>query len=133
MGEIIKLEKKCTRTKLWLPTLSLTKFLVWSRWDTTEDEHEDDEDPGTSLTSASPFRITDSLRHIDVIRGLNPEESADLGIPQRRNPDALPPSNIVEQIFSWLYLCFSTLLSGNTLFALKAGVLSSTRFSILLA
>ncbi|KAK7688323.1 hypothetical protein QCA50_008695 [Cerrena zonata] len=105
LEDIIKLEKTYTKATLWLPTLSLSKILVWSRWDTDDGEHADDEDP-------------------DIIPGLGPEESADLGLTGRRDPDALPPSNFFEIVMSWLYNGFRSLMSGNSLFALKAGVLT---------
>jgi hypothetical protein len=48
----------------------------------------------------------------------------DLGMPRRRDPDALPPANTFEQILNIIYHHFSGLGGGNVLFAIKAGVLS---------
>ena len=49
---------------------------------------------------------------------------ADLGIPRRRDPDALPPRNFLEWIMSQLYLGVTGLGGGNALFAVKAGLLT---------
>ena len=76
---------------------------------------------------SSPRDILISLFHSpkDIIPGLGPQESADLGLTGRRDPDALPPSNFFEMVMSWLYQGFMSLMSGNSLFAIKAGVLTS--------
>ncbi|KAI0070007.1 hypothetical protein K474DRAFT_1609486 [Panus rudis PR-1116 ss-1] len=103
---IIDLEKRCKKAKLWLPSLPLSKLLIWSRWETElEDETHDDEDP-------------------DTIPGITPEEMQDLGMTRRRDPDALPPSNIFELVMSLLYRGFTSMQGGNALYALKAGVLT---------
>jgi hypothetical protein len=49
---------------------------------------------------------------------------ADLGIPQRRDPDALPPKNHFEWIMSNLYRGVTGLGGGNALFTVKAGLLT---------
>lgn len=43
----------------------------------------------------------------------------------RRNPDALPPRNLFELVMSWIHDLIQTLAGGNSLFALKAGLLTS--------
>ena len=49
---------------------------------------------------------------------------ADLGMPRRRDPDALPPRNSVESFMNLLYHGLSSLGRGNVLFALKAATLT---------
>lgn len=57
------MEKTWTKATLWLPTLPLTKMLVWSRWDPDDGEHADDEDPGNAPSGfTSPITQSDSLR-----------------------------------------------------------------------
>lgn len=48
----------------------------------------------------------------------------DLGATAPRNPDALPPRNIVEEVATWLHTNIGLLTRGNSLFALKGGVLT---------
>ena len=55
----------------------------------------------------------------------------DLGMAERRDPDALPPRNLFESLMNLLHRMLEALSSGNVLFAIKAGVLTSMR--ILLA
>ena len=47
---------------------------------------------------------------------------------QRRNPDALPPSNIIELVGTWIFTAVSALGHGNLLFAIKAAVLTGEEF-----
>ncbi|KAH8977335.1 hypothetical protein EDB86DRAFT_3092495 [Lactarius hatsudake] len=49
----------------------------------------------------------------------------DIGVAQRRDPDALPPRNSFEAFMSVLYHAFRGLSRGNQLFAIKAGVLTA--------
>lgn len=58
----------------------------------------------------------------DVIQGMQRE---DLGHARMRDPDALPPRNAFEWIMNALYRGCSELVQGNSLYAIKAGVLSS--------
>lgn len=52
------------------------------------------------------------------------EQDADLGQTRRRDPDALPPSNLFEAVMYWLYHATAALGGGNVLFAIKAGLLT---------
>lgn len=45
-------------------------------------------------------------------------------LPQRRDPDALPPSNFVERISDFVYQAGGAILNGNLLYAVKAGLLT---------
>jgi len=58
----------------------------------------------------------------DVIQGLSPEVMEDLGMPRRRDPDALPPRNALESFMNVLYHAVFSFGSGNSLFAVKAGI-----------
>lgn len=49
----------------------------------------------------------------------------DLGAPGRRDPDALPPDNVFQLLMSWVHRGYTELFSGNSLFALKAALLTS--------
>jgi hypothetical protein len=60
----------------------------------------------------------------DIIQGIDPSWMEDLGMPRRRDPDALPPHNMLEWVMSHLYDAVAALGGGNSLFAMKAGVLT---------
>jgi hypothetical protein len=45
-------------------------------------------------------------------------------LPQRRDPDALPPSNFPERISDFVYQVGGLILNGNLLYAVKAGLLT---------
>lgn len=65
------------------------------------------------------------VRHPDIIQGTRPMDyEPDLGLPKRRNPDALPPRNAVEWVMSRIHIATLSLWSGNSLFAIKAGFIS---------
>ncbi len=51
------------------------------------------------------------------------EEDED-SIPQKRDPDALPPSNFLERISDLVYHVGRVVLNGNLLYAAKAGLLT---------
>ena len=50
----------------------------------------------------------------------------DIGMPTRRDPDALPPGDLLEAIGGLIYYILSGLGKGNAVFAIKAGVLTGT-------
>lgn len=52
------------------------------------------------------------------------QPDTDLGSTKRRDPDALPPSNGFEAGMFWLYHAFAALGHGNTVFAIKAALLT---------
>ncbi len=45
--------------------------------------------------------------------------------PRCRDPDALPLGNMLEALGSWVYKSVFGMLTGNALYAVKAGVLTS--------
>lgn len=61
----------------------------------------------------------------DVIQGMQREWGEDLGHAKRRDPDAMPPKNAFEWIMNALYRACTELTQGNSLYAIKAGVLTS--------
>lgn len=61
-----------------------------------------------------------------MIQGVEPELLNDLGMAHRRDPDALPPRNQFEAFMNFLYKIMLTLGGGNTLFALKAALLTGS-------
>lgn len=62
----------------------------------------------------------------EVIPGMDPTWKDDLGIPHRRDPDALPPQNMFEWLMNLLHRGIVSLMGGNALFAIKAGILTGT-------
>jgi hypothetical protein len=48
----------------------------------------------------------------------------DLGLPEKRDPDALPPRNALELIMNTVYHALNSVTAGNSLFAIKAGLIS---------
>lgn len=49
----------------------------------------------------------------------------DLGQAVGRDPDALPPRNVLEKTLNWVYYATTGIGRGNVLFALKAALLTS--------
>ncbi|GBE78787.1 hypothetical protein SCP_0116800 [Sparassis crispa] len=106
LDEIIRMEQEYKRARLWTPSLPIRKWLQWGPWDLQSDiDRSDDEDP-------------------DVIPGIPPEWLTDLGMASRRDPDALPPSNIFEEVMHWIHEIITGLGGGNSLYALKAALLT---------
>ncbi|KAI0641257.1 hypothetical protein C8Q79DRAFT_919931 [Trametes meyenii] len=106
LDNIITLEKGYRKAKLWWPGHGIRKWVEWSPWNPSADmERADDEDP-------------------DIIQGIQPEWNEDLGMTRRRDPDALPPTNAFQSVMHWVYELATALGRGNSLFALKAGLLS---------
>ncbi|KAJ7581095.1 hypothetical protein C8J56DRAFT_256925 [Mycena floridula] len=101
LDEIIRLEKERQTNRLWTPARHIFK---WANWNIVETNH-DEEDP-------------------DTIQGLEPAVLEDLGMPRRRDPDALPPGNAIEWLMSHLYRGIGGLGGGNALYAIKAGALT---------
>ncbi|PAV21583.1 hypothetical protein PNOK_0154000 [Pyrrhoderma noxium] len=107
LKETIHLEKTRPRSRLWLPILPLKQIIFWSKWEPTDSglQTNEDEDP-------------------DIIQGIDPEKQHLLDVPQRRDPDALPPGNILEAIGSLFHHSAAGLTRGNAVFGFKAGVVS---------
>ncbi|KZT00914.1 uncharacterized protein LAESUDRAFT_523085 [Laetiporus sulphureus 93-53] len=105
LDEMIRLEENYKKSRLWMPMLPFKKLIDLNAYDTTALEQNDDEDP-------------------ERIPGIEPEWEEDLGMASRRNPDALPPRNLFEQVMSWIHDLIQALAGGNSLFALKAGLLT---------
>ena len=63
---------------------------------------------------------------LDHIEGLEVDEQT---LPQRRDPDALPPSNFVERISDFIYQAGAAIFNGNLLYAVKAGLLTGASCS----
>ncbi|KAI0344331.1 hypothetical protein BDW22DRAFT_1355705 [Trametopsis cervina] len=108
LGEVIDLEKERKRARLWFPTFAATFLFWWTRWNGSSDmDHTDDEDP-------------DIIQYMER----DAEGDPDLGETKARDPDALPPSNMFEYIMFLLYKGFASIGGGNSLFAIKAGLLT---------
>ncbi|KAG6811615.1 hypothetical protein H0H92_006630 [Tricholoma furcatifolium] len=103
IDEMIRLEKERTTQRLWTPVQSLFR---WDNWQIADNsQHVGDEDP-------------------DTIQGLGPSSNEDLGMPLRRDPDALPPRNAFEAMLGYIYYSLTGLSGGNIVFAIKAGFLT---------
>ncbi|KAH6904695.1 hypothetical protein BKA70DRAFT_1296143 [Coprinopsis sp. MPI-PUGE-AT-0042] len=104
LDEIDRLEKERTQCKLWTP---VTHLFQWTAHDVPEDyDNDHDDDP-------------------DIIQGTRPMDyEGDLGLPKRRDPDALPPRNVLEWLMSRIHRASVSLWAGNSLFAIKAGFIS---------
>ena len=76
--------------------------------------------PLTSVVGPADYALV-----LDVIQGMQKEWGEDLGHAKMRDPDALPPKNAFEWIMNALYRGCSELVQGNSLYAIKAGVLTS--------
>ncbi|KAG2130867.1 hypothetical protein DEU56DRAFT_981991 [Suillus clintonianus] len=105
LKEIIRLETERKKPKIWLP--SLPKLFAWTTWEASETmvQEGDDEDP-------------------EMIPGIDPAWMTDLGKAVKRDPDALPPGNVLEIAMNWIYRAAIGIGGGNVLFALKAGALT---------
>lgn len=103
IDEIIKLEELRKKNRLWTPGRLSNPFQVFPSAPT-----DDDDDPET-------------------IQGVKPsaaEEEDALGQARHRDPDALPPKNVLEWCMYHLYLGLTGLGRGNMLFSIKAGIFS---------
>ncbi|KAF8629340.1 hypothetical protein AX15_003501 [Amanita polypyramis BW_CC] len=105
LDHIIGLEEKRRSETIWTPVQYLFK---WSSVAISDNIEKDDEE------------------NPELIEGI--EDFDDYGRPQKRDPDALPPSNPFELIADYLYYAAAGVLSGNTLYAIKAGVLTVLLF-----
>ncbi|KAF9457122.1 hypothetical protein BDZ94DRAFT_1203283 [Collybia nuda] len=103
LEEVIRLETERRDDRVWTP---VRRIMQWNNWEIPENaENNDDEDP-------------------NFIQGLEPAILEDLGMPRRRDPDALPPNNIVEQALNIVYHAVLSIGGGNALFAIKAALLT---------
>ncbi|KIP04314.1 hypothetical protein PHLGIDRAFT_493842 [Phlebiopsis gigantea 11061_1 CR5-6] len=106
LDDIIAIENQRQTARLWTPTLrNLLSFVIPTTNGATVVNHDDDEDP-------------------DVVQMMEHQPDTDLGMTQRRDPDALPPSNLFESLMYWVHQGFAALGSGNFVFAIKAGLLT---------
>lgn len=94
-------------------------------------ERDDDENPGVFFFRLLKV-ITDFGCLLDIIPGLDPTSPIVLGQAIRRDPDALPPRNVLEKTINWMYHVVTGIGGGNVLFALKAGILTSETYSPLI-
>lgn len=100
------------------------QILRWNNWELPEHiERDDDEDPSMWFCLCCCQFLTNLC--VDKIQGIESSVMDDLGMPRRRDPDALPPHNGFEWLMNKLYHGVANLGGGNALFALKAGVLTS--------
>ncbi|KAF5318091.1 hypothetical protein D9619_012029 [Psilocybe cf. subviscida] len=144
LDEILRLETERPEPKLWTPVTHLFSWTPWFLADSPSPEQVSDDDdpdviqgfpqkeleqaagvgpdatddPTDSNTAARKFKMSTSTWY-------EPEsESTDLGLPRRRDPDSLPPRNMVEWFFYQISRLVIGLGGGNSVYAFKAGVLT---------
>ena len=66
----------------------------------------------------------------DIVAGMNDDAPRFLDIPCRRDPDALPPSNLLEEVGTIFHLLLRMGSQGNVLFAIKGGLLACESCSL---
>lgn len=64
--------------------------------------------------------------YLEVITGSLSDECNDIGMPHRRDPDALPPRGTLDAIGCAVFSAFNALGHGNAIFAFKGGVVAGT-------
>lgn len=120
------MEQERKKAKLWFPTLKVFFFFWYDQWSGLQDmDRDDDEDPGICSRCTFRNRLL-TTRFPDIVQLMDPavENDSDLGQTRRRDPDALPPSNLFELVMLWLYQAGASLGGGNVVFAIKAGLLT---------
>lgn len=98
-------------------------FVLPATTTSPEFDQDDDEDPGMfcAMVCLAGWLAADSWT-TDVVQMM--EADSDLGMTQRRDPDALPPSNAFETGMYWVHHALAALGHGNCVFAIKAGLLT---------
>ena len=117
------MENERSRYRIWTPARA---FFSWSLRDLptlTEQDNDEDDNPGVYLSyfaiSLSWCAVLTNRLLADVIQGTHRIDSYDLGMAEKRDPDALPPRNNVEVAMNVLYHAARELASGNSVFAIK--------------
>ncbi|KAF8956639.1 hypothetical protein BDZ97DRAFT_1763642 [Flammula alnicola] len=132
LDEILRLEEERTLCRLWTPA---ERFFQWNPSLVPEGvEHLADDDdpdviqglhldqPGTPSPTATPQSGYNAQKSTGP--AFNIDAAMDLGVPHRRDPDALPPRNLFEVVMELIHKFIVALGSGNAIFALKAGMLT---------
>ena len=83
-------------------------------------QDESDDNPSLYILNPFSFMLTNGWDVVDIVQGAQPVHG-DLGIARRRDPDALPPRNVLEWCLNYVYL-FLSRGGGNLLYAVKAGL-----------
>lgn len=126
LEDIALLEQERPKCCLWLPKMPVLKFFTGGIWEHSIDiDREEDEDPGIYVSLYPHALWLTYLVLLDIIQGMDPTFN-DLGLAERRDPDALPPRNYFESVMNFLYNLLQALSRGNVLFALKAAMLTGT-------
>ncbi|KDR73373.1 hypothetical protein GALMADRAFT_251995 [Galerina marginata CBS 339.88] len=139
LDEIIRLDDERQECRLWTP---VHRLFTWTPWSLSEPESHfgDDDDPDVIQGIKQDRSDTESQSEVTTLAQstttdthmpssttgpafrLDPE--ADLGIPKRRNPDALPPQNMMESVMRFIHEIFANLGSIHVLFGIKTGLLT---------
>lgn len=102
-----------------------------NNWEVTDDtERNEEEDPGQlALWPRLPGLA--NFPPVDLIPGIPGGPNFDLGEAHPRNPDAYPPTNIIQHLGALISDGLDALARGNCLYAIKAGFLTSESESVL--
>ncbi|KAJ3877319.1 hypothetical protein F5051DRAFT_408806 [Lentinula edodes] len=153
LDHVIRLETRPERRhrRVWTPKFhnlaSVTVFLEWIKgvWTDNdnvgrsassgaEGEEGEEEDPDRVQHVDRDRRrdveldeLSDETRVGNGVVGDEEDNMYGMGLPypKRRDPDALPPSNVAELMGRWIYKRIVGLTTGNALYAVKAGVLTT--------
>ncbi|KAF7322544.1 hypothetical protein HMN09_00032900 [Mycena chlorophos] len=107
LDEIHAMETAHQSQRLWTPA---PMFLSWTKGTLHFPEF------GLGHEEEDPDKIIGVPEEI--------EHENDLWTAKKRDPDALPPRNNLEWVMNRIYRLFSELGTGNTLYALKGGILT---------
>ncbi|KAK2462664.1 hypothetical protein APHAL10511_005397 [Amanita phalloides] len=107
LNGIIDLEEKRRSETIWTPAQHLFRLSGSAVADNVEKDVE--EDP-------------------DRVEGMEDFDDDLTMHPQKRDPDALPPSNFLERISDFIYQAGVAMLNGNLVYAVKAGLLTVLLF-----
>jgi hypothetical protein len=144
LDHIILLESRPERRhrRVWTPLVqshSIKAFFHWikSAWTTSDgvdhcissggEGHDGDEEDPDRVQHVDRGRGGDASSEISDNTRVDEDDIYGMGLPnpKRRDPDTLPPRNVWEGIGNWIYKRVVGITSGNALYAVKAGVLTS--------
>ncbi|KZW02716.1 hypothetical protein EXIGLDRAFT_601614 [Exidia glandulosa HHB12029] len=119
LADLIALDEHRKLYRIWLPSVPWSAIIrsMSNNWEVTDDtERNEEEDPGRDPVAY--FLVP------DMIPGIQGGPNLDLGEAHPRNPDAYPPTNVMQEIGALISDGFDALARGNCLYAIKAGFLT---------
>ncbi|KAE9392227.1 hypothetical protein BT96DRAFT_924850 [Gymnopus androsaceus JB14] len=139
LDHINRLETRPERRhrRVWTPKMQSRMISDFFRWIKGVWTYREGVGPSAGEGIEGEEEDPDTIQHVDDDRRLLDDDSETtfddednmygmgLPCPKRRDPDALPPSNVWESMGSWFYKSASGVLGGNALYSIKAGVLTT--------